>query len=527
MKRIGAIAVLLLAGCGSVDERKACGSSLECPAGEWCAAAEGERRCWPDATPPVVSAVTATCSPAPCVRDGVLHVEATATDDNEVLDASVTLDLAASQSVPMTRSGSRWVADVPLRQFPFGAFEDFDVVATVAARDGAKTSSAAASAAGVMVTRLRWTKEVEPGAGVALTPAAVDEHGTAVLAGGNGKLYFIASDGSARHAPITVAVGPISAAPAIGNTAIWVGGEDSQLRGVALDGSAALAGVGVALEASILGSVAVGMEASKEWAFAASRSGRLGAATAVAGEDNSTSASGSFTAGPVIDQSGRVFSATDVLDATMRCHDFDGAFTGDQCVVSQNPALGDRVLAPLSVDSVGNVWAGASDGSLSLTSRAGITSIVSTLSGAVTGTAIVLSTGEVIVGDETGLLHRLGPTGIPQWTAPVLGSAVSSPLVLRDGPAMLLVPTEGGEIYAINADGTVAWSATLGAGPALRAPNIYTPPGQTGPVMSTAYVPGADGKLYAIVVDGQLDTSAPWPKAFHDPRNTNNAGTQP
>ena len=38
---------------------------------------------------------------------------------------------------------------------------------------------------------------------------------------------------------------------------------------------------------------------------------------------------------------------------------------------------------------------------------------------------------------------------------------------------------------------------------------------------------GADGKLYAVVVDGQLDVTAPWPKAFHDPRNTSNAGTQP
>ena len=66
------------------------------------------------------------------------------------------------------------------------------------------------------------------------------------------------------------------------------------------------------------------------------------------------------------------------------------------------------------------------------------------------------------------------------------------------------------------------------AGAALQPANIYTPPGQpAGAVMSTAYVSGADGKLYAVIVDGQLDTSAPWPKAFHDPRNTNNAGTRP
>ncbi len=44
---------------------------------------------------------------------------------------------------------------------------------------------------------------------------------------------------------------------------------------------------------------------------------------------------------------------------------------------------------------------------------------------------------------------------------------------------------------------------------------------------STAYFSGANGKLYAVIVDGHLDTSAPWPKAFHDPRNTNRAGPQP
>ena len=45
--------------------------------------------------------------------------------------------------------------------------------------------------------------------------------------------------------------------------------------------------------------------------------------------------------------------------------------------------------------------------------------------------------------------------------------------------------------------------------------------------MSTAYVASASGKLFAVVVDGQLDASAPWPKAFHDPKNTNRAGPQP
>ena len=69
------------------------------------------------------------------------------------------------------------------------------------------------------------------------------------------------------------------------------------------------------------------------------------------------------------------------------------------------------------------------------------------------------------------------------------------------------------------------WSVKLSAtGQALQPANIH---GTAGARTATAYVAGADGKLYAVVVDGQLDTTAPWPKAFHDPRNTSNAGTLP
>ncbi len=51
--------------------------------------------------------------------------------------------------------------------------------------------------------------------------------------------------------------------------------------------------------------------------------------------------------------------------------------------------------------------------------------------------------------------------------------------------------------------------------------------GQTSNVISTAYIASSSGKLFAVIVDGQLDSAAPWPKAFHDPRNTNRAGPQP
>jgi hypothetical protein len=92
-----------------------------------------------------------------------------------------------------------------------------------------------------------------------------------------------------------------------------------------------------------------------------------------------------------------------------------------------------------------------------------------------------------------------------------------------------LVSTSKGLVAALGPDGSITWSAQAAAtNVALQPGNIYTPPGQpAGETLSTAYFAGSDGVLHAVIVDGALDASAPWPKAFHDPRNTNRAGSQP
>ena len=60
--------------------------------------------------------------PAPCLRDSVLHVQATVSDDAEVLGAEVTLDVGGP-AFAMTRAGGVWQADVELRDVPFETFE--------------------------------------------------------------------------------------------------------------------------------------------------------------------------------------------------------------------------------------------------------------------------------------------------------------------------------------------------------------------------------------------------------------------
>ncbi|WP_242395279.1 PQQ-binding-like beta-propeller repeat protein [Anaeromyxobacter oryzisoli] len=517
-------------GCGSVDDPARCATSADCVAGEYCASAEGERRCWPDGHDPVVSDVTVRCLGAAageaCPRDGTLRVTATATDVEELAEVRAALTLAPGASVVMVRSGATWTADLPLAAAPVPAFEA-TVDAIVTGRDGARRSASVTTTAAIPVTRLRWTREVEPGVPVALTPAAVMPDGTVVVAGSNGKVYFTSPDGTQAHAPVTVGAGQaISAAPAIGTKAIWVGSEDGWLRGLALDGSGALLGVAVNSEGPIRGSVAVLTEPTREWGFVASTSGRLAGASSAGGTDI-TGAAGAYAVGPVMDRNEWVYAATSSRTSVIRSYSFDSAFT-DRWGVTP-PVVGVSVEVPLVIAKNDEVLSVGQDGLVSSTTSSGQTSLLATLTDIATDSPVILSNGDIVVGDQSGVLHRLSSSGVAVWAQPKrLSGPVLSPLVLADTSATLIVPTRSGTVYALDGSGAQIWSHTLGTGAELRSGNLHTKPGQPpGQVTSTAYYPTSDGKLHAVIVDGRLDTSAPWPKAFHDPRNTSNAGTTP
>jgi len=526
MKRLGFfLSIACALACGSVDEKQACGVSTDCPVGQYCARAEGEGRCWPDAVAPTVSGVTASCG-ATCLRDGVLHVEATVADDAEVLGASVSVDLDSARSFPMVKSGPAWVADVPLRALPFDAFSR-DVVATVTGRDGARNASGAVPAAAANVTRLRWERAIDSGVVVSPTSPAMMSDGTVVVGGSNGKVYFVSASGTEAHPALTVGTAPITAVPAVGERAIWVASEDFSLYGVALDGSSALAGVGVNTLGTAKGSVAVLAGAAKEWGFAASGSGRVGAASSPtdAPKEALTAGGDAYTTGPIIGLDGRVYAATATATAVLKAFTFDGAFTPNWAT-----NVGVNVSAPLAVDAAGNIWTGSQDAKLTKTvpgDASGTATPIATLPGSIVDSPVILSNGDVVVGDQSGVLHRYSSAGTQQWSPePNLGAAVLAPLVLSGGDGVFLVPTKSGAIHALRGDGTQVWSSSLDA-TELRAGNIFTPAGQSGTILSTAYFSAANGQLYAVIVDGQLDASAPWPKAFHDPKNTNRAGPQP
>ena len=184
-------AAVLAAACGAPGERAGCAASPDCPAGQYCARTPDGSVCWADAVPPVVSSVTVTCA-APCLRDSSLHVEATISDDAEVLDASVALDVGGP-AVPLARAGTgaTWTADLPLRRFPFDHFSH-GVVATVTARDGARNEASLDAGGVTTVTRLRWVAQFNS----ATSPLAVNASGVLAVPANDGRTYLLTWDGN-------------------------------------------------------------------------------------------------------------------------------------------------------------------------------------------------------------------------------------------------------------------------------------------------------------------------------------------
>jgi hypothetical protein len=226
-------------------------------------------------------------------------------------------------------------------------------------------------------------------------------------------------------------------------------------------------------------------------------------------------ATDSFAAPAAIDGSGAILAAT--ATATLRQYSYDGAFTEKWAAV-----VGVNVSAPIALDGAGNAWTGSQDARVNATTPAGATATVRTLGGSVVDSPVVLAGGDLVVGDQARVLHRLHPDGTAAWASePTLGGPVLAPVALAGGEAALLVPTAAGTLHAVAADGTVLWGGALTGGQALREASIQAP--GAGP-RSTAYLGSADGKLYAVVVEGHLDVAAPWPKAHRDLRNSSNAG---
>jgi hypothetical protein len=525
MKHAVVIASVFLAlSCDSVDDRGSCAASADCSAGQYCARTSDGNVCWSDAEPPVVSGVTVSCSTTPCRRDGVLRVEATASDGEELVGVEAFLDLdGGERKVALTRSGAGWGADLPLRDWPFEAYSR-PVVVGVVARDGARNESTGA-ASPVEVTRLRWVYD----AGVPMSAPAVMGDGTVVvgLSRTTEQLLAIRQDGTKAWA-LTVGNSFVTAAPAVSRDGVWCGTWSGDVYSADLLGE---------LRAN---TCATGDAVQNAAALAQSEPERLVAGTpagtlAVADGDglcSLPSASAPVTAAPVVLRQGDVIvAATSVLESfsMLSSGSLRPKWTGIE-PAPPKPTVGSTITASLAVDAADSIWTVDVGGIVHRTTSEAVTVAVETVQPNATG-IVVLKDGDAVLGDQSAKLRRIRLADAGPWSeSAILSGVPATPMVVSGQAAHLIVPTSTGRLYAVReSDGGIAWSVKLSAaGAALQPANIYTPPGQpAGAVTSTAYVSGADGKLYAVIVDGQLDTAAPWPKAFHDPRNTNNAGTAP
>jgi hypothetical protein len=451
----------------------------------------------------------------------VLHVEATVADDAEVLGAEVSLDVGGPP-VALQRSGGVWSADVHLAELPFDAFEA-DVLVTVTASDGAR-NKASAGAESVHVTRLRWAYD----AGAPISAPAVMPDGTTIVGVSktSHQVLAVKPDGT-RKWEATTASRFVIAAPTIGGSAIWVT-DDRNVFAIDPLALATVSGVGVTMDGATTGSIAVRSEVGTEWAFIGALTGRIGAASTTPLEYARSGLGDSCTTGPVLSADGTtIFVATRTVtsSANLKSFVFDGAFTP-----KWSAPIGVNVTAPVAIDESGAIWSASQDAKLTKTvpsDASGDPVTIATLSGSAVDSPVILFGGDVIVGDGNGTLHRYSSTGTRRWAAePNLESPVLAPVVVTGAQETLIVPTQGGRLYAVRSDGSVGWFGQLDA-TGLRAVNIHPPQSQSGVALSTVVVAGESGTLYAVIVDGQLDGSAPWPKAFHDPRNTNRAGPQP
>jgi len=349
------------------------------------------------------------------------------------------------------------------------------------------------------------------------TPSAIADDGTVVVGGSDGKLRFYLPNGDAAQAPLALASGAILQAPSIGAQAIWVGANDGKLYAVKLDGSGELSSRSCTASGVAKGPPAVLTTAGVDVAFGAFAGGRIVASGATSCAQ--TPLRDPFSGGAAVGIGGEVLGPTTNAGASsLRAFSWDGAAFEELW----SPSVGATVTVTPALDADGRVLTVGQDAGLDRTTAGGVSAPLATLTASIDSSPIVLSNGDLVVGDAGGKLHRLASDGTPVWAVPVdLGAAVHAPMALTDGPIRFLVATEDGKVHALDDDGLILWSGPLTPGLALGAGNLHTPAGSA---LSTAYFGGADGRLHAVVVDGRLDTDAPWPKAWHDPRNTSRAG---
>lgn len=123
---------------------------------------------------------------------------------------------------------------------------------------------------------------------------------------------------------------------------------------------------------------------------------------------------------------------------------------------------------------------------------------------------------------------RIGDSS-PAATRTLPAASAGAPALAADG--LVFVTTVGGHLLALDR-GSLAtrWQETFGNESFESSPLLDCARDATGQVIpgrpGRVILVGRAGRAYSVIIDGHgVDTTSPWPLAFHDPANTNNAQT--
>jgi len=351
-----------------------------------------------------------------------------------------------------------------------------------------------------------------------LHPAIVPDNGRVLVPGTDGFLRFVTRDGTQERAAVAIG-SAVTGPPAVGAGAIWLARQDGQLSKRSL-----VNGDVIPLTdcASTGGAALLGPPTVFADRVIAASSGQEILVARASGSCAPSVLGTSITTPAVIDTSGAVVVAT---GSVLRRFTVSTSSALVDAWTGLAVSAGGTVSKPLALDAENGVWSTAASGLVYRTTSAGVSGQISSAPSIGSQGSIILADGSVVVADEAGRVRRIARSGqeIP-WTESVgLVGSPRAPLALRGtATATLLVPTSSGRLYAISEDtGQIVWETNLSP-QGLQPANVWT---QEGAATSTAYLSGDNGSLYAVIVDGTLDTTAPWPKVFHDPQNTSNAAT--
>jgi hypothetical protein len=469
---------------------------------------------------------------------------AISTSNTDLDPNSITLSVQGmTTNVPVTFTQPSRVPTCPGQAYCFTGNADLSGVEMLALRGQMTVVVTGRDSAGnlgqgttqIPVTRFKWSRSV-PGGSITASPA-IGSQGTIFVGtngGPSGSLSAIQPNGTDQWTSPVNLNGAILASPAVGRgdgttEVVYASGNNSPPTLYALnatDGGQAVTPVPVPTSGSVTASPLVALtrvssvdiretattfvNGSPDFSLASLRYG-------VPTSSNQLGDGGSvINPGNVVGEDNVAF----ILDSSQRIHEY--SFAGNWSI-----AVPDRATTGTSTGLAltPTLVAGSTGNSVFAFPR--LTG--SPFNQSASSPSIPSFIGSDLVYSEGGSLNavRVNPsTGVS--IPGTLGVATTTPLI-GVGGIIYFVGTNN-SIHVLNSNLATIWSGRTETSDVIASsPNIDCARAANGIAISgpgTLYYGSNNGKLYAIIVDNPgIDTTSPWPKYQHDPRNTGSLST--